>query len=207
MKHVNCTVIHTGSGVSRGLEWCQVFARRQSCSRHIRLLTKLAWGHRAHARSVNSGLVPGRHNNTDNDNSVIKTEGAWLHTSLVLMSIAQPPRRVWFCIQINVSTPDCFIPFYIEGSRRQGEFRLTIANEASINVKWQVIVRVIFLFITGFYVPSLSLIFSDKMTEERFHSTTCLVPTFFLLMFPHPGLEHFLFSKQPTSPLISALTV
>lgn len=41
---------------------------------------------------------------------------------------------VWFGTQINVSTPDCFFPFCIEDSRRQGDFRLIIANEDPIVV-------------------------------------------------------------------------
>lgn len=81
------------------------------------------------------------------------------------MSIMQHPRMIWFGTQINVSTPASFC---IEGSKRQGEFRLMIANEAPINAKRQVIVWVISLFIPGFYFPSsLSLIFSYKMTEDR----------------------------------------
>lgn len=80
-----------------------------------------------------------------------------------------------FGIQMNMSTPDSFFPFCIEGSRRQGEFRLMIANEAHIDVKRRVIVWEISLFITGFYFPSsLSLIFSYKITEDGgafpFHS-------------------------------------
>lgn len=98
-----------------------------------------------------------------------------MHTSLGLMSIGQPPRMVWFGIQINVATPECFFPFCIEGSRRKGEFRLIIANEAPINVKRRAIVWVISLFITGFYfLSSLSLIYSYKMIEDGgafpFHS-------------------------------------
>lgn len=52
---------------------------------------------------------------------------------------------VWFGIQINVSTPHCFFPFCVEGSRREGEFRLMIANESPINVKRPVIVYVCLL--------------------------------------------------------------
>lgn len=157
---------------------------------------------------ANSGSALVGSNKTDNDNSVIKTEGAWLHSSLGLMSIGLDPRMVWFGIQLNVSTPNCFFPFCIEGSRRQGEFRLMITNEAAISVKRWVIVWVISLFITVFYFPSsLSLSFSYKWQRINrgafpFHEIHVWCPHFFFWCSLISALN-ILFSKKPIS-LITA---
>lgn len=148
-------------------------------------------------RPVNSGSAPGRCNNTDNDNSVIKTEGAWLHTSLGLMSIGLKPRAAWFGVRTHVSSPNC-ISYWALQETGFNQIRLSLSV-------WRD--RSLLRVFLSLHFTVLSLIFSYKMTGDAgvfpFSSTSgaCIFPP------DVPSHWPWAFYSATSLPVLSALTV